>query len=78
MVAVSSPPGVPSALTLRATARALNFHESELRAACKSGEVTAFQMVKGGRWWIPAPEVERLARLMLTTPDWDAAIDTDL
>ena len=72
------PEGVPAALTLRATAAALNFHETELRAACKRGEVNAFQLVKGGRWWIPAPEVVRLGRvLMLRAPDWGAALEVD-
>ena len=67
-----------SALSVKATAAALHFHERVLRDWCKRGHVRAVRHDDSDRWWIPAPEVERIARLLMTTPDWDAAAEVDL
>lgn len=72
------PPGVPSILTIKATAAVLNFpNERVLRDWCRDGDIRAFRHNDGGRWWIPTAEVERLARLWLIKPDWLAAIEVD-
>ena len=76
---MSTPEGAPSALTIAAAAAALNFpHERTLRDWCRRGHVQAVRLGDGERWWIPAAELERLARLLQTRVDWAAAIDVDL
>ena len=70
--------GVAAAYTLKGAAAALHFDERRLLAWCQAGHVAGFQIVTpGGKWWIPSTEIQRLAALMLTYPDWEAALDVD-
>jgi excisionase family DNA binding protein len=74
---VSGANGVPSVLTVKAAAAALNIDERVLLRWVRAGHVDALQHTPGGRYWVPAAEVERYARLILTTPDWRAVLDAE-
>lgn len=72
------PPGVNSFYPVKAAAAALNMDERLLLAWCRAGHVAGFQVITpGGKWYVPSVEIQRIASLSLTAPDWLAAIDSE-
>lgn len=75
------PSGVPPALSVKGAAAALDGmdHRLLLDWVRTPGLVPeAFQPAgPGGKYWIPAEAVRRLAVKLLIEPDWDAAIEED-
>lgn len=73
------PDGVPPAFKLKDASRLLRgFDERTLMRWCRSGFLKGFPANpdggKGGKWWVPAAEVARLAALMMIEPDWEAGM----
>jgi hypothetical protein len=70
------PDHAPPILRVKDAAAVLGDMDPRLLARwCASGFVRAIQPRGfGGLYWVPAPEVARIADELLITPDWDAVM----
>lgn len=60
-------------LTVREASAALGIPERTLRRHLARGAIRGVRLFRQSPWSIPVSEVERVARLMLIEPDWQAA-----
>jgi hypothetical protein len=76
MIPHEVPPGVPPVMRVKDAAAVLGGVDSRLLARwCASGFVRAIQPRGfGGLYWVPAPEVARIAEELLITPEWGAVM----
>lgn len=71
------PDGVPSVLSIKAAAAALDIDQRLLLDWVRRDYVRATQLAKGAKYWLRVEEVQRLADAFYMTPDWEAAIEVD-
>lgn len=71
------PPGAVPAYRLKDASKVLRgVDERTLMRWCRSGFVNPMpRQVEGGKYWLTAAEVDRIARTLLNiTPDWEAGM----
>lgn len=71
---IDTPPELGPTLTVRQAAAALGMAERTLRRYLKRRVVQGEQFLPHSPWIIPTTEVERVAEVLNTSPDWRAAV----
>ena len=74
---MTAPGEALQALTVRQASAALGIPERTIRRHLKKGTIQGGQWWRHSPWTIPRAEVERVARLLWITPDWQAAEEAE-